>query len=47
MKKKKINPFDLIVEPTKWLCSGWGVFPNGEKCTGCKDCIKTKTRDDV
>jgi hypothetical protein len=20
------------------LCSGWGVFPNGDKCPGCKDC---------
>ena len=20
------------------LCSGFGVFPNGEKCGGCDDC---------
>ena len=20
------------------LCSGYGVFPDGEKCQGCKDC---------
>lgn len=20
------------------LCSGYGVFPNGEKCKGCADC---------
>lgn len=21
-----------------WLCSGYGVAPNGEKCKGCIDC---------
>lgn len=24
----------------KKRCSGFKVFPNGEKCTGCSDCIK-------
>ncbi len=22
------------------LCSGYGVFPGGEKCDGCADCEK-------
>ena len=21
-----------------WLCSGYGVFPDGSKCKGCMDC---------
>jgi hypothetical protein len=25
---------------TEILCSGYGVFPNGDKCPGCKDCYK-------
>jgi hypothetical protein len=32
MSKKKV----------KWLCSGWGVFPDGTKCKGCDDCNGTK-----
>jgi hypothetical protein len=24
--------------PTKRLCSGYRVFPNGNKCPGCSDC---------
>ena len=24
--------------PTDRLCSGWRVFPNGDKCPGCSDC---------
>ena len=23
---------------TKKLCSGFKVFPDGKKCSGCKDC---------
>ena len=23
---------------TERLCSGWRVFPNGDKCPGCHDC---------
>ena len=23
---------------TERLCSGWRVFPGGEKCPGCEDC---------
>lgn len=26
---------DLSTTP---LCSGYGVFPGGEKCPGCNDC---------
>jgi hypothetical protein len=22
------------------LCSGYGVFPDGEKCEGCIDCLR-------
>jgi Fe-S-cluster-containing hydrogenase component 2 len=25
------------------LCSGYGVFPNGIKCNGCKDCLRNNT----
>ena len=25
---------------TNKLCSGYGVFPGGEKCKGCGDCNK-------
>lgn len=25
-------------QDTKPLCSGYGVFPDGKKCDGCKDC---------
>ena len=25
---------------TQWLCSGYRVFPGGEKCPGCNDCNK-------
>lgn len=25
---------------TDRLCSGWGVFPNGDKCPGCSDCAE-------
>lgn len=36
------NIFDAIDrvanENTKQLCSGFGVFPGGEKCSGCSDC---------
>lgn len=24
---------------TQLLCSGYGVFPGGDKCAGCSDCI--------
>jgi predicted alpha/beta-hydrolase family hydrolase len=27
----------------KLLCSGYGVFPNGQKCEGCKDCLKKQS----
>ena len=33
MAKKKISN-----NKTGWLCSGYGVAPNGEKCKGCIDC---------
>jgi len=23
---------------TEQLCSGYGIFPDGTKCAGCKDC---------
>jgi hypothetical protein len=26
--------------PGEWLCSGYRVFPGGEKCKGCSDCTK-------
>lgn len=26
------------VQRKDWLCSGFGIFPNGEKCEGCSDC---------
>jgi len=26
-------------DSTERLCSGWGVFPDGTKCGGCKDCM--------
>ncbi len=32
MIKEKAN------SSNKKLCSGYGVFPNGEKCNGCDDC---------
>jgi len=25
-------------ERRQWLCSGYGVFPDGTECPGCKDC---------
>jgi hypothetical protein len=27
-----------ISEPGPALCSGYGVFPGGDRCVGCKDC---------
>ena len=27
------------------LCSGYRVFPDGSKCDGCKDCQKTKCKN--
>ena len=32
-------------EPGPKLCSGYGVFPNGEKCSGCKDCANIKAME--
>jgi len=29
---------DMGSDSTVLLCSGYGVFPNGNKCTGCADC---------
>lgn len=26
--------------PFELRCSGYGVFPDGRKCTGCADCIE-------
>lgn len=28
------------IEGAMKLCSGYGVHPDGEKCSGCKDCRK-------
>lgn len=33
MKQYHIRP-----NGKKALCSGYGVYPDGEKCTGCMDC---------
>jgi hypothetical protein len=30
----------------KKLCSGYGVFPGGEKCKGCSDCGKELAQDE-
>lgn len=27
------------------LCSGYGVFPDGRLCKGCRDCRKEKEND--
>lgn len=32
-------------DSTDLLCSGYGVFPDGSKCNGCKDCIKNKSKN--
>ena len=29
---------DSAGPPSKPLCSGFGVFPNGKRCDGCSDC---------
>ena len=29
---------DVAGPDTLPLCSGYGVFPDGKKCTGCDDC---------
>ena len=29
---------DKAEPPYTSLCSGYGVFPSGEKCKGCSDC---------
>lgn len=28
---------------TERLCSGYGVFPNGDRCAGCQDCERSST----
>lgn len=33
--KKVLNKYSDIQK----LCSGYRVFPDGSKCSGCKDCI--------
>lgn len=35
MKNKKVKTY---YSSNGSLCSGYGVFPSGEKCTGCSDC---------
>lgn len=27
-------------DSTDLLCSGYGVFPDGRKCEGCRDCME-------
>ncbi len=34
---------DVAEYSGSWLCSGYGVFPGGEKCPGCKDCERNKS----
>ncbi len=38
----KDDVFAAIAElagiPTEKLCSGFGVFPDGGRCKGCRDC---------
>jgi hypothetical protein len=40
---KAIETFGSMNFGARPLCSGYGVFPDGEKCNGCSDCIKKET----
>lgn len=38
MAKKATTKKKISNNKPHWLCSGYGVAPNGEKCKGCMDC---------
>ncbi len=35
---KAYKEFHIDKKGKKSLCSGYGVYPSGEKCSGCMDC---------
>lgn len=35
---KAYKEFHIDKQGKKSLCSGYGVYPDGEKCSGCMDC---------
>jgi hypothetical protein len=42
--KRKIKHV-LLGNPSGKLCSGYKVFPDGELCSGCRDCIPDRHDD--
>ena len=38
MSKKVSTKKKISNNKGGWLCSGYGVFPDGSKCKGCIDC---------
>lgn len=39
-KRKKVTSY-------RPMCSGWEVFPDGQKCKGCPDCGHEKNNNDL
>lgn len=46
---KRISEEEMLsTPPIKELCSGFGVFPDGRKCPGCRDCRESiELQEDV
>jgi len=43
-KKNVLRAMEEVADLSEKRCSGYGVFPNGEKCNVCPDCMKKGIR---
>ena len=41
-KNNVLGTIEDVADSSEKRCSGYGVFPTGEQCNGCPDCMKKK-----
>jgi len=45
-KKNVLMAIEDTADSSEKRCSGYGVFPDGDKCNGCPDCnLKQQTKE--